>query len=50
MKWLGKKFVEHVKKIRAVHLNNMEIALRMIWDRFKECYSSSKMVESALFK
>ncbi len=49
-KWLGRESSEYVRHLRAVHIGNPEAALKMVWNRFDECYSSPEVIESALFK
>ncbi|XP_060745195.1 uncharacterized protein LOC132858752 [Tachysurus vachellii] len=49
VKWLGCESAEHVKRIRAVHINHPLHGLSLIWDRLYETYGSPEMVESALF-
>lgn len=50
MKWLGKESAEHVKRMRQVHVNEPEAALRKAWDRLYECYAAPEVIENALFK
>ncbi|XP_038159402.1 uncharacterized protein LOC119795453 [Cyprinodon tularosa] len=49
-KWLGKESSEYVKRLRAVHIDNPIIALKMTWDRLDEYYGAPEVIESALFK
>lgn len=49
-KWLGSESSDHVKRIRAVNVNQPERGLRMVWNRLEECYGSPEVIESALFK
>ena len=49
-KWLGKESSQHVKRIRSVCINNLDAALKRAWERLKECYASSEVLESALFQ
>lgn len=49
-KWLGKESSEYVRRLRAVHIGNPDTALKMVWNRLDECYSSPEVIESALFK
>ncbi|KAI4876335.1 hypothetical protein NFI96_002704 [Prochilodus magdalenae] len=48
-KWLGPQSSEHVKRIRAVHINDPALGLQMAWTRLQECYGSPEMIEKALF-
>ena len=50
VKWLGKEFSLHVKRIRAVHINDPSSALKKVWERLRECYAASEVIESSLFK
>lgn len=50
LKWLGKESVKHVRRIRAVHISNPEVALRKAWARLNECYSSPEVIECALYR
>lgn len=49
-KWLGKESSEYVRRLRAVHIGNPHMALKMVWNRLDECYSSPEVIESALFR
>lgn len=49
-KWLGKESGHYVNRIRLMHVNNPQIALRKAWDRLVECYASPEVIEDALFK
>lgn len=40
IKWLGPQSSEHVKRIRAVHVNDPAAGLNMAWTRLEECYGS----------
>ena len=46
-KWLGPQSSAHVKRIRAVHVNDPAVGLRKAWSRLQECYGSPEMVEMA---
>lgn len=50
VKWLGKESVEHVRRIRSVHINNPDAALRKAWARLNECYVSPEVTEHALYR
>ena len=50
VKWLGKESSQHVRRIRAVHINEPRAALKKVWERLRECYASSEVIESSLFK
>lgn len=50
VKWLGKESVEHVRRIRSVHINNPDAALRKAWARLNECYVSPEVTERALYR
>lgn len=50
LKWLGKESAEHVEQIRSIHINHPEAGLAMIWDRLKQTYGSTEVIEDALFK
>ena len=50
VKWPGKECVEHAKTTRAVHPNNSEKDLKIVWTRLKECYSSLEIIKETLFK
>ncbi|XP_027012633.2 uncharacterized protein LOC113649181 [Tachysurus fulvidraco] len=50
IKWLGKESSEHVKRIRAVYVTDLQAALQMSWMRLQECYATPEVIESALFK
>lgn len=47
-KWLGPQSSAHVKRIRAVHVNDPALGLRMAWSRLQECYGAAEMIEKAL--
>lgn len=47
-KWLGPQSSAHIKRIRAVHVNNPDLGLTMAWSRLQECYGSAEMIEKAL--
>ena len=32
-----------------MHINNPKAGLKMVWERFKECYGSPEVIERALF-
>lgn len=49
-KWLGRESAEHVKRMRLMHINNPEAALKKAWDRLYECYAAPEVIESALIK
>ncbi|XP_067279227.1 uncharacterized protein [Pseudorasbora parva] len=49
-KWLGKESGHYVNRIRLMHVNNPQVALRKAWDRLVECYASPEIIEDALFK
>ena len=49
-KWLGKESSQHVRRIRSVHIDNPDTALKKAWERLKECYASPEVLESALFR
>lgn len=49
-KWLGKESSAYVKRLRAVHIDNPNTALKMAWDRLDECYGAPEVIESALFR
>lgn len=46
----GRESSEHVRRLRAVHIGNADAALKMIWNRLDEYYSSPEVIKSALFK
>ena len=48
-KWLGPQSSAHIKRIRAVHVNDSTQGLKMAWSRLQECYGSPEMIEKALF-
>ena len=49
IKWLGPESSAHVKRIRAVHVNDSARGLIMAWSRLQDCYGSPEMIEKALF-
>lgn len=49
IKWLGPQSSAHVKRIRAVHVNDSARGLIMAWSRLQDCYGSPEMIEKALF-
>ena len=49
-KWLGKESSGYIKRLRAVHIDNLKVALKMMWDRLDECYGAPEVIESSLFK
>lgn len=49
-KWLGRESGHYVNRIRLMHVNNPQVALRKAWDRLVECYASPEIIEDALFK
>ncbi|XP_034073861.1 uncharacterized protein LOC117547343 [Gymnodraco acuticeps] len=49
IKWLGPQSSAHVKRIRAVHVNDSARGLIMTWSRLQDCYGSPEMIEKALF-
>lgn len=49
-KWLGRESSEYVRCFSAAHIENPDAALKMVWNRLDECYSSPEVIKSALFK
>ncbi|XP_013856011.1 uncharacterized protein LOC106511825, partial [Austrofundulus limnaeus] len=50
LKWLGRESAQHVEQIRAIHINQPQAGLNMIWNRLDEKYGSAEAIEDALFK
>lgn len=50
VKWLGRESVEHAKRMRTVHINNPEAALKKAWARLNKCYASPEVIECALYR
>lgn len=50
VKWLGRESVEHVKRMRTVHINDPEAALKKAWARLNKCYVSPEVIECALYR
>ncbi|KAM7373874.1 hypothetical protein PAMP_006564 [Pampus punctatissimus] len=49
-KWLGKESGEQMRRIRAVHVNNADLALRKAWERLRDCYAAPEIIEQSLFQ
>ena len=49
-KWLRSESSDHVKRIRAVNVNQPERGLRLVWNRLEECYGSPEVIDSVLFE
>lgn len=50
VKWLGRESAEHVKHIRAVHVNDSKKGLQMAWQRLNECYGAAEVVKESLWR
>lgn len=50
IRWLGKESREYVKRIRAVHVNNPNVALYKAWERLEEYYAAPEIIEKSLFE
>lgn len=50
IKWLGPQSSEHMKKIRAVHVNDPVAGLSMALIRLEECYGSLERMKKALLE
>lgn len=48
-KWLGKESGDQVRRIRSVHVNNANLALRKAWERLRDCYAAPEIIEQSLF-
>ena len=49
-KWLGGESLQQAMRIRAVHVNNPEAGLDMLWRRLDKNYGSPEVIEASLFK
>lgn len=49
-KWLGKESGEQMRCIRAVYVNNADLALRKAWERLRDCYAAPEIIEQSLFQ
>lgn len=49
IKWIGGESLQHVKRIRAVHVNNPAAGLDMVWQRLDRSYGSPEAIEAFLF-
>lgn len=49
-KWLGPSSSEQAKRIRAVHIHNTPMGLKMLWQRLEDVYGSPEVIENALLK
>ncbi|XP_035531776.1 uncharacterized protein LOC118338605 [Morone saxatilis] len=49
-KWLGKESGEQIRCIRAVHVNNADLALPKAWERLCDCYAAPEIIEQSLFQ
>lgn len=50
VKWLGTESAKYVKRIRAVHAGNPNVALEKAWARLQECYAAPEVTEKSLFR
>lgn len=48
-KWLSGESLQHVKRVRAVHVNYPMAGLNMVWQRLDKSYGSPEAIEAALF-
>lgn len=48
IKWIGGESLQHVKRIRAVHVNNSAAGLDMVWQRLDRSYAP-EAIEAFLF-
>lgn len=49
IKWLGPKSVEHVRRVRSVHIRHPAEALSIAWKRLEDRYGSTEALKTALF-
>ncbi|XP_073668774.1 uncharacterized protein [Paramisgurnus dabryanus] len=50
VKWLGADSREQAKRIRAVHVKNLDRGLQMIWERLDDCFGAPEVIESSLLR
>lgn len=49
-KWLSGQSLQHILRIRAVHINDPDAGLQLLWQRLDQNYGSSEVIEASLFK